>query len=110
MSEQRAKKTVGPAMLLAGLLREAVTDSGVSVYRTAKETGTDPSILNQFVNGSRGELYIDSVDRLMRFLGLRVVAQARQERDSSRRNKAASLRPDSPIQANTFIRSRSGVS
>jgi hypothetical protein len=60
-------------MSLADHIRKAASDSGLSVYRIAKDAGVDQSLLNKFLTGSRLNLRLDIADRLFRFLGLRVV-------------------------------------
>lgn len=52
---------------LADQLRRAAADSGLSVYRIAKETGIDQSTLNKFLVGTRDNLRLDVADRLFRF-------------------------------------------
>lgn len=52
---------------LAEQLRCAITNSELSVYRVAIETGVDQSTLNKFVNGDRNNLRLDVADRLFRF-------------------------------------------
>jgi plasmid maintenance system antidote protein VapI len=52
---------------LADQLRQAAADSGLSVYRIAKETGVDQSTLNKFLTGARDNLRLDVADRLFRF-------------------------------------------
>ncbi len=63
---------------LADQLREAARDSGLSVYRLAKEAGVDQSTLNKFLAGDRDNLRLDVADRLFRVLGLRVVRRERR--------------------------------
>ena len=52
---------------LADHLRRAATESGLSVYRIARETSVDQSTLNKFVTGARSNLRLDVADRLFRF-------------------------------------------
>jgi transcriptional regulator with XRE-family HTH domain len=52
---------------LAEHLRQAASDSGLSVYRIAKDTGVDQSTLNKFLTGARDNLRLDVADRLFRF-------------------------------------------
>lgn len=49
---------------LAKLIREAAADSGLSVYRIAKQSGVDQSTLNKFLAGTRKNLRLDVADRL----------------------------------------------
>jgi len=54
-------------LTLAEHLRTAATDSDLTVYRIAKETGVDQSTLNKFLTGARDNLRLDVADRLYRF-------------------------------------------
>ncbi|HEX5471556.1 MAG TPA: helix-turn-helix transcriptional regulator [Lacipirellulaceae bacterium] len=69
----KAKKHRGGAVSLAAVLRDAARDSGLSVYRIAKEGGVDQSTLNKFLNGERNNLRLDVADRLLKFFGLCVI-------------------------------------
>ena len=53
-------------------LRQAIDDSGQTRYRIAKETGIDESGLAKYYNGHQG-LSADALDRLGKYLGLRIV-------------------------------------
>lgn len=57
-------------------LRRAIIDSGRSRYEISQQTGIAESVLSRFVRGERG-LSLQSVDVLVRFLGLEV----RQRKD-----------------------------
>lgn len=74
---------------LADHIREAARDSGLSVYRLAKEAGVDQSTLNKFLSGGRDNLTLEIADRLFRVLGLRVTR-------SKRRPIRAPEAPESP--------------
>ncbi len=52
---------------LAEQLRRLAVDSGLSVYRIAKDTGVDQSTFNKFLNGTRDNLRLDVADRLLRY-------------------------------------------
>lgn len=73
---------------LADLIREAARDSGLSVYRLAKEAEVDQSTLNKFLTGGRDNLTLEVADRLFRVLGLRVV-----RRPPRRRNRPSASTP-----------------
>lgn len=70
----------GEAPGLAAVLREAVENSGLSVYRIAKDAAVDQSTLNKFVNGDRDNLRLDVADRLFEYFGLRVVRGPKSKR------------------------------
>ena len=67
------KKQRSKASGLAALLRQAANDSGLSVYRIAKDASVDQSTLNKFLNGQRDNLRLDVADRLFEFFKIRVV-------------------------------------
>jgi plasmid maintenance system antidote protein VapI len=62
---------------LADHLRQAAKESGLSVYRLAKEAHVDQGTLNKFLAGIRPNLTLEVADRLFRVLGLRVVHRRR---------------------------------
>ena len=55
--------------LLSETLRQAVRDSGLSLYRIAAETGLDLDVLSRFMK-HQARMRIDHADRLAAFLGL----------------------------------------
>jgi plasmid maintenance system antidote protein VapI len=65
VAKQRPKK-------ITDQVRQAIDDSGLTRYRISKETGIDESALAKFYNGHRG-LSMDALDRLGKYLGLRIV-------------------------------------
>ncbi len=50
-------------------LRDAITDSGVTVYRVAKDSGIHFTAVSRFYKGERS-LMIDSADKLAAYFGL----------------------------------------
>ena len=58
---------------LAEHIRHAAKESGLSVYRIAKEVDLDQSALNRFLNGTRDNIRLDVANRLFKFFGLRVI-------------------------------------
>jgi hypothetical protein len=52
-------------------IREAVWDSGKSLYRVCKDTGISYAALHRFAHG-RTVLRMDLLDRLCSYLGLRL--------------------------------------
>jgi plasmid maintenance system antidote protein VapI len=58
---------------LADHIRSAARESGLSVYRLAKDANVDQATLNKFMNGTRDNLTLEVADRLFRALGLRVI-------------------------------------
>lgn len=64
---------------LAGQLRKAIRDSGLTPYRIATDAGVDRAAMTRFVNGDRG-LTLDTASRITDFLGLEL-------RPARKRNK-----------------------
>jgi plasmid maintenance system antidote protein VapI len=77
MTRHAANDPTDVSPSLADQLRAAARDSGLSVYRLAKEAQVDQSTLNKFLAGDRDNLRLDVADRLFRVLGLRVVRRER---------------------------------
>jgi hypothetical protein len=67
-----AVKSKRPPPTIAGHIRCAAAQSGLSVNEIAARTGTDQSGLNRFLNGTRETIRIDIADRLLRFFGLAI--------------------------------------
>jgi len=59
-------------------LRQAIDDSGLTRYRIAKDTAIDESMLAKFYNG-KGGLSMESLDRLGKYLGLRIVTEGKRK-------------------------------
>lgn len=50
-------------------LKQAVKDSGQTLYRVAKDSGVDYSVLLRFMAGERG-MNLDTAAKLVDYLGL----------------------------------------
>ena len=70
-------------MDLAGQLRKAIKESGLTPYRIATDANVDRAIMTRFVNGDRG-LTLDTASRIAEFLGLEL-------RPARKRNKKAKV-------------------
>jgi hypothetical protein len=57
---------------LADQLRQAVADSGLSVYRIAKSSGIGQSVLQRFIAGDRENIRLDTADRLATYFQMRL--------------------------------------
>jgi len=64
---------------LAEQLRRAIEDSGHTLYRICKATGTQYGVLWRFKVG-RSDLRLETASRVADFLGLRLVKADKQER------------------------------
>jgi hypothetical protein len=60
-------------MPLAELLRKRIDATGGSLYAVAKGSGVSYAILHRFYHGERS-LRLDNVEKLLDYLGLKVVA------------------------------------
>lgn len=58
-------------------LRRQISDSGLSLVRLGKLSGTDDARLSRFMRQERG-LSLVTVDKLCRVLGLRLLPEARE--------------------------------
>ena len=65
MPQKRGDPTVSDA------LRRAIRDSGVTLYRVAKDSGVSYPAVHRFVSGKRS-LSLDAVDKLCKYLGLKL--------------------------------------
>jgi len=68
-------------MAISEQLREAIEDSGETLYRVAKDSGVSYPVVHSFANG--GEIKMTSADKLADYLGL----ELRPRRTSRRRSK-----------------------
>ncbi|MFO0888320.1 MAG: helix-turn-helix transcriptional regulator [Isosphaeraceae bacterium] len=59
-------------------LRQAMRESGLSVYRIAKDADVDQPTLHKFLHGTRDNLTLAVADRLFRVLGLEVTGAKRR--------------------------------
>ena len=57
---------------LTDVLRDAIEQGGLTVYRIGKATGIDPANLGRFVRGEMS-VRLDKADRLAAYLGLHLV-------------------------------------
>jgi transcriptional regulator with XRE-family HTH domain len=65
-------------MKMSDQIRQAITESGLSRYRVAKESGVDEGMLSRFMAGSGARS--GTLDKIAEFLGLvvRVDPQAKR--------------------------------
>jgi len=66
-------------MSLADQLRKAVTDSGLSVYRIAKDSGVSQAVLQRFIAGDRDNIRIDTADKLAKYFKMRLTPPQKPE-------------------------------
>ncbi len=63
-TNQRAPQSI------ADLLRDAIDESGETIYRIAKDAEVDWGTLQRFVDGRRPNIRIDTIEKLCDYLGL----------------------------------------
>ena len=56
---------------LSEQLRQMILDSGLSVYRVAKDSGVPQPVLHRFVAGER-DIYLETADRLTAYFGVKL--------------------------------------
>ena len=54
---------------MSDALRQAIRDSGLTLYRIAKDSGVDYSTLHRFMKGTRA-IHMRAADKLAEYLGL----------------------------------------
>jgi transcriptional regulator with XRE-family HTH domain len=69
-----------PKPNIIGQLRHAINNSGQSLYRIAKQTSVDQSVMNRFARGERS-VSLDTAARIASYLELDLVPR----RDTGRR-------------------------
>jgi predicted transcriptional regulator len=65
MAKSRQRSTV------TDQLKQTIADSGLSVYKLAKESGVPQPVLHRFMAGEQ-DLKLATVDKLAGYLGLRL--------------------------------------
>ena len=63
-------------MSLTSQLREAIAESGLSMYRVAKEIGASYAVVYRFVSETRN-INLETADRLADFFGMRLTRPKR---------------------------------
>jgi plasmid maintenance system antidote protein VapI len=66
-------------MSLVDELRQAIADSGLTLYRVAKDAGLPYAVVHRFANGTR-DITLGNAGKIAEVLGLRLVAAKEIER------------------------------
>ena len=66
-------------MTVSEQLRRAIKESHLSYYRIAKDAGVDWSTLQRFVDRSRPDIRVQTVDKLCAYLGMELRAAGGQK-------------------------------
>ena len=61
-------------------LRDAIENSGQSLYKIAKGTGVPNPTLYRWIDGSRANISIETADRLAEYLGLELQPVTKRNR------------------------------
>jgi hypothetical protein len=56
---------------MSDVLRQAIRDSGLTLYRVAKDSGVDYATLYRFMKGERA-IHMRAADKLVDYLGLQL--------------------------------------
>jgi hypothetical protein len=70
-------------MTVSNQLRVAIKQGGVTLYRIAKDADVDWGMLRYFLNGTRPNIRIDTVDKLCECLGLELRPKRKREKRRS---------------------------
>jgi plasmid maintenance system antidote protein VapI len=68
---------------LAGVLRGVMEDSGLSIYRIAKDSGVDYSVVNRFYHGER-DVTLSTAEKLVEYFDLELRCKQRKTRSERR--------------------------
>lgn len=55
-------------------LKQAIDDSGLSIYRIAKDTGIPQPVLHRFMTGDRPSIRLKTAESLAAYFGMRLTA------------------------------------
>ena len=69
---------------LSESLRAAIEDSGLTMYRVAKDAGLDFTVVSRFCHGQR-DIRLETADRLAEYLGLELRPVRKQKRAKKRK-------------------------
>jgi hypothetical protein len=86
-----ARSKARKEMAVSASLREAVRNSGASLYRISKDSGVPYATLHRFVLGG-GNLVLESLDKLCAYLGLELT----KKKGGLARTRLASCRHGPP--------------
>lgn len=80
MAKRAANKPAKPPTGMADQLRQAIAESGETLYRVAADSGVAYPIVHRFVNGDRDSLKLETFERLANYLGLELRSKTRPKR------------------------------
>lgn len=73
MSKSKKKPTPD----LAGQIKAAIHNSGLSVYEIAKGSGVPQPVLQRFVTGRQANIRLDTASKLAAYFGMRLTPPTR---------------------------------
>jgi hypothetical protein len=74
-------------MKISDQLRAAIEAADVTLYRTAKDAEVDWGTIQRFLDGSRPNIRIDTVDKLCEHLGLELRPKTKPTKRRDRRSR-----------------------
>jgi predicted transcriptional regulator len=72
--QRRAVNKGGRRRTMSDILRKAISESGLTLYRISKDSGVPYATLHRFVRGQRG-VSMEALDKLCFYLGMRLTHQ-----------------------------------
>lgn len=66
-------------MTLQDQLRQAIQDSGLTLYRVAKDSGVADQVLRRFASGER-DLTLETASKLAEYFGMRLTRAKRPKK------------------------------
>ncbi len=67
-------------MSISKQLRDAIESKDVTLYRISRDAEVDWGTLQRFLDGSRPNIRIDTVDKLCEYLGLELLPKKKQRK------------------------------
>lgn len=74
-------------MTIGDQLRAAIDAADVTLYRIAKDAEVDWGTIQRFMDGTRPNIRIDTVERLCEYLGLELQPKKKPGKKSARKRK-----------------------
>lgn len=74
-------------MTIGDQLRAAIDGADVTLYRIAKDAQVDWGTIQRFVDGTRPNIRIDTIEKLCEYLGLELLPKKKPGKKSVRKRK-----------------------
>jgi plasmid maintenance system antidote protein VapI len=69
-----SKSKSSPTTDLATQIKAAIDDSGLSIYKIAKESGVPQPVLQRFITGQQANIRLDTASKLTAYFEMRLTA------------------------------------